>query len=213
MSTYTKPASLVLTALSTALQAYCNRERLPIMSADDLLADHRAAVRTLTPIQSEWLTAYGALWDLSESEDAREPMPSAYMLKPILSAADADAFTRALVADGNEWHYDDNPPEFFPPAISDALSCRVREMRELPDDYDPFSLLVFLTNSPAEYLAVDAELLTLYGEGMTADQRDCLAYPERIQEARDMLDDMHARLDVSANAYIAALRALNESEE
>lgn len=134
------------------------------------------------------------------------------MLKPIASAADADSFTRAMVAAGKDYHYDDSPETIvdaatgarvFSDAECEALTARMGEIYGLPG-YDPFSLLVFLTNSPPEHLALDAEMLRLYGEGLTAEQRECLHDEERAEEASGMLDDMQARLGLAPDIVDAA---------
>lgn len=76
-----------------------------------------------------------------------------YMTKRIRTAADADAFIRALHADGNLYHFDDNPDDIinlgtgepvFDPDEVPALRGRVGEMFAL-DGYDPFELAVQLT--------------------------------------------------------------------
>lgn len=71
----------------------------------------------------------------------------AYMVTVIRTAADADAFTRAIVADDKSWHYDDDPHDCIPGFTeeeADALEQRANEMRAIAG-YDPFELLCDLT--------------------------------------------------------------------
>lgn len=79
-------------------------------------------------------------------------MIPAYMTTIIRTAADADAFTRILVADGKSWHYDDNPHDCVPGFTeeeAEALEMRAHELRSIPD-YDPFELLCELTHGDDE---------------------------------------------------------------
>jgi hypothetical protein len=81
-----------------------------------------------------------------------------YMTKRIVTAADADAFIRALHADGKLYHFDDNPDDI----VFDATGAPVFECDEVPalrgrvgemfaiDGYDPFALAVQLTNEDWE---------------------------------------------------------------
>ncbi len=121
-------------------------------------------------------------------------------------------FTRAMVATDKDYHYDDSPETVvnagsglpvFTAAECVALNARTGEIYGLPN-YDPFSLLVFLTLCPPEHLALDAEMLRLYGEGLTSEQRDCLSDEDRREEAAGMLDDMQARLGLAGGIVDAA---------
>jgi hypothetical protein len=138
-----------------------------------------------------------------------------FMRKPITNAAEADAFSRAMVASGKVFHYDDSPDTIvdvrtgapvFTVEECDVLGARVDEIYAL-ENYSPLGLVVFLTNSPPEHLALDAELLRLYGQGLTVEQRDCLGDENRSEEREGMLDDMQARLGVSGS-IVDAVRAL-----
>lgn len=134
----------------------------------------------------------------------------AYMLTPITDAVSADAFTRAAVADGKAWHYDDHPRDIIPAFTSaevDALELRRAELHAIPD-YDPFAILVFLTNSEPEILALDTESIRVHSEGLNAEQRECLHDDSRRDEAMAMVDDLQARCGFAADVCAAARLSL-----
>jgi hypothetical protein len=60
----------------------------------------------------------------------------------------------------------------------------------------------------AAFLRLDATMLRLYGEPLNPDQRGCLTDPARADEARDMLDDMQARMGIPADVTGAAAIAI-----
>jgi len=140
--------------------------------------------------------------------------------KPATTAAEAERLVRAMVAGGIAYHYEDDPAQIlegtsdrplFTPAQVELVRKRARELLNLPD-FDPFALLVFLTNSPDELLALDAELIRRFGEGLNAEQMDCLRLGTRREEAVAMLDDMEARMGISAEV-VGAIRQLWRHEQ
>lgn len=54
------------------------------------------------------------------------------------------------------------------------------------------------------HTAIDAELIAKGYDPLYKEQIDCLNDPERAEEAADMLDDLQARVGVSAAACEAA---------
>lgn len=154
------------------------------------------------------MTALGYLGNTvsDATQQTPEAVPS-FMLKPITTPAEADAFTRELVTAGKDYHYDDAPESIvnigtgartFTDAECVALKARMSELFAFPG-YDPFGLLVFLTNSSPERLALDEEMFRLTGEGLNSAQRDCLGDEERRTEAIEMLEDLRARIGISAD--------------
>lgn len=59
--------------------------------------------------------------------------------------------------------------------------------------------------------AIDAELIALGCDPLNAEQIECLNDPERAEEALDMLDDLMARVGVSAEACTPAIASLRSA--
>lgn len=148
----------------------------------------------------------------------REGLPP-FMLREIKTTADADAFIRAANKSGHLWHMDDTATliDTFTRAEKGALQTRQNEVHglRLTEGYDPHAMCLFVSNGmPDAWLQLDEWFASspVYGPaGLSAEQRDCLTESARIEEARDMLDDMQARLGVPPSLVALCLIALDES--